>query len=273
MTGAQLLTEAARRLKSAGLSAAATDARILLAEALEIPRERLTLHLPEQVSAAQQARYDRLIAHRLRHQPVAQIIGRRIFLGRTFRVTPDVLDPRPETEILVQTALSGPFESVLDLGTGSGCVLLSLLAERPTAHGLGSDISPAALAVARKNAMILGISNATFILSDWYHGLSGRFDLIVSNPPYIAAAEMACLAPDVRDWEPEIALTPGGDGLEAYRRIIAGARGHLAPGGRLCLEIGPTQGAAVSTLLRAAGFKAADIVHDLDGRDRVVRAS
>ena len=189
-------------------------------------------------------------------------------------VTPDVLDPRPETETLVAAALEQPFARLLDLGTGSGCILISLLADRPSAQGVGTDLSDAALEVARRNAGQLGVAERVrFLRSDWFGGVQGRFDLIVSNPPYIAEDEMAALAPEVRDWEPRAALTPGGDGLAAYRAIAQGAGARLMAGGRLILEIGPTQGAAVTALLRAAGFDCVEIRPDLDGRDRVVIAA
>jgi release factor glutamine methyltransferase len=203
---------------------------------------------------------------------VAQITGQRAFWGRQFRVTAEVLDPRPETECLIEAALALRWSRVLDLGTGSGCILLTLLAERKSATGLGTDISAAALAVARGNAAGLGLaSRAEFRLADWWQGVEGRFDLIVANPPYIAAAEMADLAPEVRLWEPAGALSPGGDGLAAYRALAAGALEHLGPGGHMLLEIGPSQGRAVPALLAQSGLDGAEVLPDLDGRDRVVR--
>jgi len=148
-----------------------------------------------------------------------------------------------------------------------------LLAERPEARGLGTDLSEAALAVARANAATLGLASRTeFATADWCTGLTGRFDLIVANPPYIAAADVPGLAPEVRDWEPHLALTPGGDGLDAYRRIAAGGGPLLAPGGVVLLEIGPTQSAPVTALLTAAGLICGPTLPDLDGRDRVVVA-
>ncbi|TAG13666.1 MAG: peptide chain release factor N(5)-glutamine methyltransferase, partial [Rhodobacterales bacterium] len=201
------------------------------------------------------------------------ITGRRLFWGLEFRVTPDTLDPRPETETLVAEALTRPFLKILDLGTGTGCILLACLKHMPMARGMGVDASPAALAVAARNAADLGLEGrARFLQSDWFSAVDGQFDLIVSNPPYIAAEEMAALAPDVRDWEPHLALTPGGDGLDAYRAIARGAGARLVPGGRLLLEIGPTQGAAVVAMLEGAGLTGLSILPDMDGRDRVVTA-
>lgn len=273
MTGNDALRHAVQQLRAAGVESPARDARILLAFALDLPADRLTLHLPDPVPPAAAARYDAALTARTRHQPVAQITGQRLFWGRSFRVTPAVLDPRPETEVLVATALEQPFSRILDLGTGSGCILLSCLADRPEAHGTGVDLSHSALAIARDNADRLGVAaRASFVHSDWCEAVDGQFDLILSNPPYIAAAEMPLLAPDVRLWEPSLALTPGGDGLDAYRIIARQSPARLLPGGRLMVEIGPTQAAEVSALFAAAGLNQIRIRRDLDGRDRVVVA-
>jgi len=271
MRAADALAPAVARLAAAGVEGAARDARVLMAHALGIAADRLTLHLPEAMTAAQAAAFAAAVAARAARQPVAQIIGRRRFWGLEFRVTPDTLDPRPETEALVAEALRQPFGTVLDLGTGTGCILLSCLAGMPAAQGLGVDISAAALTVAAANARDLGLgARARFQHSDWFAAVPGRFDLIVSNPPYIAEAEMAGLAPEVRDWEPPGALTPGGDGLAAHRAIAQGAGARLTAGGRLIVETGPAQGAAVAALFAAAGLEAVRILPDMDGRDRVV---
>ncbi len=268
---ADALRDAVRRLTEAGIEDAPRDARRLLAHALGMPAERLTLHLQDPLGGAANAAFEAALSARLARQPVAQITGERLFWGRSFQVTRDTLDPRPETEVLVAAALAFPFNRVLDLGTGTGCILLSLLADRPDATGLGVDVSPAALAVAADNAARLSVTERVeFLLSDWFAAVSGPFDLIVSNPPYIAADEMASLSPEVRDWEPHLALTPGGDGLEAYRRITAGLSPHLCPAGRVIVEIGPTQGAAVAAMFRAAGLEQVTVLPDLDGRDRCV---
>ena len=273
MSWAPALREAAARLAAAGVPDAPRDARLLLAHALGIAPDRLTLHLPDPVDDAAAARFAELVAARANRAPVSHLTGQRLFWGRSFRVTPAVLDPRPETETLVALALAEPFARVLDLGTGSGCILLSLLADRPTATGLGVDLSADALAVAQGNAARLCVQDrAAFAQSDWCAAVTGRFDLIVSNPPYIAAAEMPHLAPEVRGHEPRMALTDGADGLTAYRAIAAQAPGHLAPGGRLMVETGPTQGPAVGALFAAAGLSGIRIHPDMDGRDRVVSA-
>ncbi len=268
---ADALPAAIACLREAGVESAARDARLLLAHALGISADRLTLALHDPLPEDAAERFAAAIAARARRQPVSQITGYREFYGRSFRVTPDVLDPRPETETLVAAALEEEFHTVLDLGTGSGAILLSLLAET-AAEGLGVDVSPPALEIARDNARRLGLDGrARFALSDWWTQVEGRFDLVVSNPPYITDAEMAALSPEVREWEPHLALTPGGDGLDAYRRITASVGDHLAPSGRLMVEIGYIQGAAVAGLMQDAGLVQVQVLRDLDGRDRVVK--
>ncbi len=271
MTAAEALRQTTARLAGAGVAQPGADARILMAFAMGIAGDRLTLHLGDTLSPEAERALEKAVTARLAHQPVSQIIGQRQFWGRMFRVTSDVLDPRPETETLVSAALEHDFHRVLDLGTGSGCILLSLLADRPLASGVGVDLSPAALTVAQGNAERLAVEKrATFTVSDWFSNVKGQFDLIVANPPYIAADEMGTLLPDVRDWEPHLALTPGGDGLAAYRVIARDAPAFLTPRGRLMVEIGPTQGPAVLSMFQAAGLEDARILHDMDGRDRVV---
>ncbi|OYU39043.1 MAG: protein-(glutamine-N5) methyltransferase, release factor-specific [Pseudorhodobacter sp. PARRP1] len=271
MTAQDALRLAIPRLTAAGIDNAPRDARLLLAHAMGIAADRLTLHLPDALTDTAQAAFEAAIAARITHQPVAQITGQRQFWGRNVKVTQDTLDPRPETEILVAEALSRPFVNMLDLGTGTGCILLSCLADMPMARGVGSDLSAAALAVAQENASRLHLSTrARFVQSDWLKAIQGRFDLITSNPPYIAATEMPHLSPDVLQWEPHAALTPGGDGLDAYRAIAAQAPARLLAGGRLLLEIGPTQAGVVSQMLAAQGLANIRTLQDFDGRDRVV---
>ncbi|MGF1502707.1 MAG: peptide chain release factor N(5)-glutamine methyltransferase [Paracoccaceae bacterium] len=210
------------------------------------------------------ASFHAAISARAKRQPLSQIVGERLFWGRSFAVTADVLDPRPETETLIAAALERPARRILDLGTGSGCLLLTLLAEWPDAHGTGTDRSAAALAVARRTAAALGVADrASFALGDWFDPVGGRFDLILCNPPYVSGAEMADLAPELA-WEPASALTPdltpeghpdqAGDGLAAYRAILPQATSYLAPGGRLILELGRGQAAAVGAIAAAAGL-------------------
>ncbi|WP_417257414.1 peptide chain release factor N(5)-glutamine methyltransferase [Celeribacter sp.] len=266
------LVAGTKRLATNGIEGASRDARLLMAHVLDISPDRLTLVMPDTMSETAFLAFEAAIDRRILREPVSHILGRRQFYGREFIVTPDVLDPRPETETLIAEALSRPFNSVLDLGVGSGAILLTLLAEQPLAKGLGTDASRAALDVAARNAQAFGLGGrARFQQADWFEGVDGTFELIVSNPPYIAADEMAGLAPELNH-EPRMALTDEADGLSAYRAIAAGARAHLAPRGRILMEIGPTQGAAVSDLLLEQGFKGVRVLCDLDGRDRVVCA-
>lgn len=271
-TARTALVAATARLAAAGIDGVGGDARALLAGAMDVPRDRLTLHLGDTLDAAAQARYQAMIARRAASEPVAKILGERAFWGRMFEVTPDVLDPRPETECLIAAALEGPApDRLLDLGTGSGIIAVTLLAEWPGAHGVATDTSAAALAVAARNAARHGVAARLDLLyADWLDGVAGGFDLIVSNPPYIAADEMPGLAPEVRLHDPQAALTDGADGLTACRAIVSGARAHLRPGGRILLETGPAQGPEVCTLLTGAGFTGVWILRDFDGRDRVV---
>lgn len=266
-----LLVPAVRALRAAGIPDPARDARLLLAHAAQVSPDRVTLLLNDPAPAESARRFEELITRRCARVPLSHLTGQRLFWGRSFRVTPDVLDPRPETETLIAAALERPFSRVLDLGLGSGCILLTLLAERPGATGIGIELSAAALAVAQENARLLGLSDrADLRQGSWYDPVSERFDLIVSNPPYIALSEMPGLSPEVAGHEPRVALTDEADGLNAYRAIAAGAPAHLRPGGRLMVEIGPTQASAVRALLAAAGLTGIGVLPDLDGRDRVV---
>ncbi|MEM8842625.1 MAG: peptide chain release factor N(5)-glutamine methyltransferase, partial [Pseudomonadota bacterium] len=202
--------------------------------------------------------------------PVSHIIGKRAFWGRDFRVNRDVLDPRPETETLIARALEQPAARILDLGTGSGCLLLTLLAEWPAATGAGVDVSGRALDMALRNARNLGVEDrAQLVRGSWYAPVEGVFDLIIANPPYLSDQEMGEISPELHH-EPRLALSPGGDGLGAYRLIAADLFGYLAKNGRALFEIGTTQGPAVAEILKAAGLSRVSIYPDMDGRDRVV---
>ncbi|GIX14826.1 MAG: hypothetical protein KatS3mg118_2785 [Paracoccaceae bacterium] len=245
----QLIAEATRRLAAAGVEEPAREARLLMRFAAGLDGAGLGARLDERAEPAEATRFAEALARRAARVPMAQITGRRSFWGRDFRVTPDVLDPRPETETLIERALGGPVaRRILDLGTGSGCILLTLLAEWPTARGVGVDLSEAALAVAAENAERLGLAHrAEFRRADWAEGVEGPFDLIVANPPYVAEAELAGLAPEVRLHEPHLALAGGIDGLAAYRRIAPALPRLLTPrGGRVLFEIGRGQDRAVA---------------------------
>lgn len=252
----------------------ARDADWLLADLLETAPGMLGARDDRPLSLDQVEQFAARLAARRAHQPVAQILGHREFWGRNFCVTRDVLDPRPDTETLIAAALEGPApRRILDIGTGSGCILLTLLAEWPAAIGTGTDICPKALAVAAKNADRLELaSRASFQRTSWCADVAGPFDLIVSNPPYIAADEMAGLAPDVRLWEPHGALTPGGDGTAPYRTIAASLRDCAAPGARLLVEIGHRQAEQVRALFADAGLTEIETYRDFGGLERVISA-
>ncbi|WP_286759105.1 MULTISPECIES: peptide chain release factor N(5)-glutamine methyltransferase [Sulfitobacter] len=272
-TAAQAMVAATARLRAAGVPDPARDARILLAHAASVDAARVTLIAPEEIAPDIAERYEKLIALRAVRVPVSHLVGQRAFYGRDFKVSRDVLDPRPETESLIELALSEPFERVLDLGTGSGCILVTLLAEQQDARGLGLDLSEAACLQASANAVLHGVqARAEIKQSDWFSAAEGRFDLIVSNPPYLAQSEMADVSPELRLHEPEMALTDGQDGLSVYRIIAAQAQGYLTPTGRVLAEIGWQQGADVKVIFEAAGWGRVRILPDLGGRDRVLWA-
>ncbi|MEM9012856.1 MAG: peptide chain release factor N(5)-glutamine methyltransferase [Pseudomonadota bacterium] len=271
MQRGQLLAKATADLSEAGVPDAARDARRLLAHAAGLDGAALAGGLTAEAAASEEAAFAAAVAARRARKPVSQITGSRLFWGRPFQVTGDVLDPRPETETVIAACLDGPAAGrILDLGTGSGALLLTLLAEWPTAAGLGTDISAPALAVARQNAAALGVADrATFQRADWLAGIDGSFELIVCNPPYIAADALADLAPDVRDWEPRGALTDEADGLSVYRRLAPALAQVLAPGGRAIFEVGEGQAGDVRAIFAATGWGAT--VHtDLDGRERAI---
>lgn len=253
-----------------GIDSAALDARLIVAKVLGIDKSRLTLHLRDQWNDDQMEDAIILAGQRSDHTPMSHILGYREFYGRRFEVNSDVLDPRPETETLIAEALSKPFSELLDLGTGSGAIAVTLVAERPAATGIATDLSPCALEVAGRNADTHGVSpRLHFEESDWFSAVGGTFDLIVSNPPYIALDEMPSLAPEL-SYEPRMALTDEADGLTAYRKIAAGVPAHLNTNGWLMVEIGWQQGPDVAALFEHAGLTNVAIKPDLDGRDRVV---
>lgn len=270
-TVADTLTRAKMMLAAAGIDSPERDAHVLLAHVMDIDQTSLSARMNDTLPQSVLYGMDHVIAVRSLHQPISHITGKRNFWNHEFFVNSDVLDPRPDTEALVEAALEKPFDRVLDLGTGSGAIILSLLAERPQAMGVATDISAKALDVARRNAGRIGVADRVeFCEANWFEGVSGQFDLIVSNPPYIAESEMADLAPDVRDWEPHLALTPGKDGLEAYRHIADGLQDALSPNGRAYFEIGYRQAADVKGIFTKAGFTQLQVLKDLSGHDRVI---
>ncbi|WP_374300107.1 peptide chain release factor N(5)-glutamine methyltransferase [Ferrovibrio sp.] len=273
---AGLLLDATRRLKEAGIEGPRQDAVLLLSEAAGLSPDRVRLQPETALAPDIAARFEALMQRRLAREPVSQILGRREFWGLDFHVTRDVLDPRPDSETLVAGALAaisdrGAAWRIVDFGTGSGCLLLSLLHELPNATGLGVDASPAALEIARGNAEQLGLaSRVDFRQGDWGTGLEGPFDILISNPPYIESAVVPELAPEVARHEPRLALDGGADGLDAYRRLVPHMARLAAPGAFAALEIGLGQDAAVSALLAGAGFAGIVVLPDLAGVGRVV---
>ena len=265
------LAHAGQRLSGAGIEEFRREARILLAFVVGLDPLQVSMRLEEVLNAEQSAKLEAALQSRVARVPMSHILGYRDFYEHRFIVTPDVLDPRPETEELVARALSAPFENVLDLGTGSGCIILSLLAENSSARGLAVDQSAQALEVARRNAENLRLTDRLrFCRSDWCQELSAeQFDLIVSNPPYIHPAALKGLSPEVHH-EPISALTDNINGLSHYATIAHQAHGFLAPQGRLLFEIGYDQGAAVAEILRKEGYGDITILEDLDHRPRVV---
>lgn len=269
----ELMMQAQARLQDANIENPGRDVRKLAAAALAVPAERLTLISGSPASSDQVAQFDAYVSQRLARKPVARILGYREFWGREFEISADVLDPRGDTETIVLEALKTPAKRLLDLGTGSGVLAVTLLAEWLDANAVASDISNAALAIAKTNAAKHGVAaRVEFCCSDWLDKISGQFDLIVSNPPYIAESELSVLSPDVTHYDPKIALSPGKDGLVAYRAIARDAQNHLLPSGRLIVEIGASQGADVKKIFTQIGYQEIEILKDLNERDRVVIA-
>ena len=268
----KVLAEASNELKEISGSNSIREARILLEFVLK--NQEKFLNTNHNISNNDFIIFQRLIKKRLKFQPISQIIGERYFWKNKFFINSDVLDPRPDTETLIEHTLSfGSFFNILDLGTGSGCIILSLLDEYNAAMGIGVDKSKKALNVAQKNAELLNLNDRVkFQLGNWCDGLDNKFDLIVSNPPYISEKEILGLSNDVISWEPRIALTPEGDGLGAYKNIINGVKNILIPNGRLIFEIGHAQGNEVSNLLKSNNFKEINIVKDINNKDRVISA-
>ncbi|MBV7409757.1 peptide chain release factor N(5)-glutamine methyltransferase [Maritimibacter sp. DP1N21-5] len=262
------------RLSEAGIEGANRDADRLLAHVLGVEAPMVRLGALHALTEEEARAFDAAVDRRVKREPVSRIVGRRLFWGRWFEVTPDVLDPRPETEGIIALVAEGPAPSrLLDLGTGSGILAVTLLAEYEAAQGVATDISPGALEAAARNAAMHGVAGRLELRrSDWFAGVEGTFDLIVSNPPYIAADELPDLAPEVLNHDPDLALTPGGDGLSPYRVIAGDARDHLEPGGRLLVEIGHRQGASVCDIFRQAGLDAVTVHPDMEGKDRIVSA-
>jgi release factor glutamine methyltransferase len=278
-TRAEAISALRGALGEAGVENPALDARLLVRAAGELAAEDIIREPNRALSVEQRFRLRQMAERRIAREPISRILQNREFWGLPLKISPDVLDPRPETETLVEAVLKS-FASrrdeplrILDLGVGSGALLCALLSELPNAFGLGLDISQAAAEVARGNLSALGFADrSAVVVGAWAVALNDRFDIVVSNPPYIASDEISGLAPEVRDFDPIIALDGGGDGLDAYRAISATLGQRLAPkGGAFFLEIGAGQAESVTAILAAAGFGALTTRRDLGGRDRMVQ--
>jgi release factor glutamine methyltransferase len=281
VTLGDVVRDAQRALAGSGIEDAGREARLLVAAAAGVDTAQIIAHPEQQLSVDIQAKLRAMLARRCTREPLSRILGEREFYGRRFVLSPATLDPRPDSETLIDAALriaaregwrERPIR-ILDIGTGSGCLLLTLLAELPSATGLGTDISAGALQTAAMNAASLDVAaRTTFALADMLDGVDGPFDLIVSNPPYIGSADIAALSPEVRKYDPHAALDGGPDGLEFYRRIAAGLERVLR--GWAILEVGAGQADAVALLLQQAFVKTrrAELTRhsDLGGHTRCV---
>lgn len=275
---AEALARIAAAFTQAGIEEPQREARLLLCAALDLPLASLFARGEEPLGEAA-LRVDDWMRRRLNREPLSRIRGHREFRGRLFVTSPAVLDPRPETELLVDAALarlkvagiSRP--RMLDLGTGSGAIIVSLLAESIEAIGVAVDISAEALAIAERNGAALGVADQlTLLWGDFFAPVTGLFDLVVSNPPYIPSGDLEALDAEVRDFDPALALDGGADGLDFYRQIIEAAPRHLSPGGILALELGIHQAGAVSALARKAGFSDLALHRDYSGIERHLTA-
>jgi release factor glutamine methyltransferase len=278
MTRSEAVARIAARLAAAGIADARAEAWLLLAAATGHERAALMASAAAVLGPDQEARLDALVRRRAAREPIAYILNQKEFWSLAFEVGPGVLIPRPETESVVEAALDEigartAGVSILDLGTGSGCLLLALLSELPDATGLGTDASPDALALARRNAARLGLADrCEFRLAHWGEGVAGAFDAIVSNPPYVAEGEWERLQPEIREFEPRAALVAGPDGLEGYRSLASDCARLLAPDGLCALEIGYGQGDDVTRILAGHGLQVTKRRADLAGIERCVIA-
>jgi release factor glutamine methyltransferase len=276
---AEALREIGGRLAPAGIAEPRREARLLLAAATGLSQAQLVAEPRRPLDEAAAERLAELARRRESREPLSRILGRREFWSLSFALGPETLDPRPDSETLIEAALAwlgpsrgraeGTMLKILDLGTGTGCLLLALLSELPCAEGLGIDTQPGAVAIARANAEALGLgARARFRTGDWGQGIGERFDVILCNPPYVPAAEIARLEPEVARFDPWLALSGGSDGLDSYRALAVQLPGLLAGEGRAFIELGFGQAAAVAGLFEAGGLQAVDCRSDLAGIPR-----
>ena len=273
MTVQELLIASQAKLRECGIIDPARDARLLLSFCLDVRTQNLNLLDDSDISEIKISKLWGMIHERCNGKPVSKILGHRSFWGRDFEINENVLDPRGDTETLIDLILDHKFENMLELGTGSGAIAITILAERPDVTCVATDISKFALDTALINSKRHGVESRLKLLhADWFNEISGRFDIIVSNPPYISSEEYDQLGIEVLKYDPKISLTLGGDGLKAYREISSQALGKLSKNGYIFLEIGYRQANAVRQLLVKAGFQEIRIHKDLGSRDRVISA-
>ncbi len=271
-----LRKQASRQLADAGVDSAELDARLLLSLVTGIEAAELMMRADQELDEKTAGKFHALIGRRIKGEPVARIVGKKEFWSHEFLLGPDTLVPRPETETIVEAALAAKSDreaalSVLDLGSGTGILLAAILLERPNAFGVGIDRSIGALKIARKNFERLGLlQRAVFLCGNWVAAVGQKFDLVVSNPPYVETSSIATLKPEVRDHDPALALDGGEDGLDAYRAICVGLASLLASGGVAVLELGMGQQTAVSDIARKAGLIVNDVRNDLAGCPRAL---
>jgi release factor glutamine methyltransferase len=275
-TVGEALTALAGRVAAAGMAEPRREARLLLALALGVEPATVLGYPERRLDRAAQRRLDELAARRAAGEPYSRLCGRRQFWSLDFALTPDTLDPRPDSETLIEAALAAvadrtaPLE-LIDFGTGTGCLLLALLSELPNATGIGVDILPGAAAAARRNAAALGLGQrASFVVGHWGDAISGEADVILANPPYISSADIDALAPEVAKYEPRIALDGGGDGLGAFRELAGDVRRLLRSGGMALFEVGRGQAATLALLMADNGLRLRTVRRDLCGIDRVL---
>ena len=269
----RVLADTALKLSHSGIESAARDARILTAHALEVPISDLSLKINDKVSAKIIFELEKLMLRRINREPISKILGRRDFWGRTFSINKNVLDPRGDTETLIDYVIEKPVRSVLELGTGSGVIAVTLACEWREVNVTATDISEDALVLAEINAAKFNVENKIqFVKSDWFNNVEGMYDLIISNPPYIGLIEQDKISTEVAKYDPKIALFAGYDGFDAYKSIIPKLTKFLNPDGFVVFEIGASQSKQVKDILNSSGFFDVEVVKDLSGKDRAIVA-
>ena len=269
----RVLADTAFKLSHSGIESAARDARVLTAYALEVPISDLSLKINDKVSANIISKLEKLILRRINREPISKILGRREFWGRTFSINKNVLDPRGDTETLIDYVIEKPVKKVLELGTGSGVIAVTLACAWKEVQVTAVDISEDALLLAQINAEKFNVENKIqFLKSDWFENVEGIFDMIISNPPYIGWVEQDKISAEVKKYDPEIALFAGYDGFDAYKKIIPSLSKFLNKEGLVVLEIGASQSSQVKDIMNSSGFFDVEILKDLSGKERAVAA-